>query len=173
MIKSYKPEFITCSIYKWKYLLADNDVKKIIINCLDWLVKEGRVEVYCFVIMPNHIHFIWQIADNIPREKVQGAFFSFTAHEFLKYLRKNRPKFLEEFVVDKIDRKHQFWRRHALAKECFSSNFTKQKMDYIHLNPCKPKWKLAITPEQYEFSSASFYFNEDDRYTWLSHFGNI
>ena len=30
-------------------------------------------------------------------------------------------------------------------------------MDYIHINPCKGKWNLYVTPEQYQHSSAKFY----------------
>jgi REP element-mobilizing transposase RayT len=173
MAPTYKPEFLTCAIHEWKHLLVDTEMKKVILNSFKWLVNEGRVIIYCFVIMPNHIHIVWRIADGVPREKVQGAFFSFTAHAFLKHLRKYNPELLMQFVVDKNDRKHQFWRRHALAKECFSSSFTKQKMEYIHLNPCMPKWKLAKVPEGYEFSSASFYHLEDDKYPWLTHIGNL
>jgi len=33
----------------------------------------------------------------------------------------------------------------------------KQKLNYIHLNPCQWKWNLSNTPEDYEHSSAKFY----------------
>jgi REP element-mobilizing transposase RayT len=45
-------------------------MKDIIIESLRSLVKDGRVIVYGFVIMPNHIHLIWQIQDKHIKQKV-------------------------------------------------------------------------------------------------------
>ena len=41
-------------------------------------------------------------------------------------------------------------------KECRTEKFIQQKLDYIHLNPCKAK--LVELPEQYEHSSAKYYY---------------
>ena len=54
--------------------------------------------------MPNHIHLLWKIADVFERELVQGAFLSFTAHAFKKYLKQNNVLLLEEYRVDAKDR---------------------------------------------------------------------
>ncbi len=37
--------------------------------------------------MPNHIQMLWKISDGFERKDVQGALFSFTAHE-LKIFKK-------------------------------------------------------------------------------------
>jgi hypothetical protein len=34
----------------------------------------------------------------------------------------------------------------------------RQKLDYIHNNPCTGKWNLADCPENYIHSSAGFYY---------------
>ncbi|MCW3106593.1 MAG: hypothetical protein JWQ09_1099 [Segetibacter sp.] len=52
------PQFFTATILEWKHLLADDAFKNIIISSLQFLVKDGRVIIYGFVIMPNHIHLI-------------------------------------------------------------------------------------------------------------------
>jgi hypothetical protein len=44
-------------------------------------------------------------------------------------------------------------------KECYSLEFIKQKLNYIHFNPCAGKWNLANIPENYVHSSAAFYGN--------------
>ena len=41
-------------------------------------------------------------------------------------------------------------------KECITEKFIQQKLDYIDLNPCKTK--LVGLPEQYEHSSAKYYY---------------
>jgi hypothetical protein len=38
-----------------------------------------------------------------------------------------------------------------------TEKFIRQKLNYIHLNPCSGKWKLALCPEDYLQSSAKFY----------------
>jgi hypothetical protein len=42
-------------------------------------------------------------------------------------------------------------------KECRIEKFIQQKLDYIYLNPCKGN-KIVELPEQYEHSSAKYYF---------------
>ena len=38
----------------------------------------------------------------------------------------------------------------------------KTKLDYIHNNPCNKGWRLAEKPEGYRYSSARFYFRDED-----------
>jgi len=59
---------------EWKHLLKDDSFKEIIISSLQFLYKEGSIIVYAFVIMPNHIHMIWQIQDGYVHDKIQDAF---------------------------------------------------------------------------------------------------
>ena len=75
------PQFFTATILEWKHLFADDEMKNIIINSLQFLVNDGRVIIYGFVIMPNHIHLIWQIQDKFERAKVQQSFLKFTAQQ--------------------------------------------------------------------------------------------
>jgi putative transposase len=113
---------------------------------------------------------LWQIASGYKRENVEGALFSFTGHEFKKYLHTVDPqKMLQHFVNDS-DRTFQFWEREPMVKECWSYNFFLQKLDYIHFNPCQPRWNLARTPEEYYWSSAAFYELGDTTFNWLSHY---
>jgi REP element-mobilizing transposase RayT len=53
---NHYPQFFTATILEWKNLLADDRMKDIIISSLQFLVNDGRVKVYAFVLMPNHIH---------------------------------------------------------------------------------------------------------------------
>ncbi|MEJ7674941.1 MAG: hypothetical protein WKF59_20140 [Chitinophagaceae bacterium] len=46
------------------------------------------VHIYAFVIMPNHIHIIWRQVNLNGKETPQGSFLKYTAHEFLRQLKK-------------------------------------------------------------------------------------
>jgi putative transposase len=167
----YHTEFFTATILHWHHLLKDDNCKQIIVDSLAWLTSEKRSKIYAFVIIPNHIHLLWQIVEKYKREEVQGALISYTAHAFKKYLKQYYPTILEKHYVNKVDRSYQFWQRTPMAKECWSENFMLQKLNYIHNNPCQPHWHLAALPENYRWSSAAFYeLNIHDPYTWLTHY---
>lgn len=55
----YNSFFYTDTICDFAHLLADDNLKLIIIKSLQYLVKQQLVEINAFVIMPNHIHLIW------------------------------------------------------------------------------------------------------------------
>ena len=170
MLLNYYTEFLTATIYNWSSLLKNDEYKQIIINSFDWLVKSKKCTINCFVIMPNHIHLLWKISDGFERKDVQGALFSFTAHQFKKQLKKDDPNLLEDFIVNKSDRIFQFWEREPMVKECWTEKFFRQKFNYIHFNPGQPNWNLAATPEMYKWSSASFYENGIKDFSFLTHF---
>ena len=78
---------------------------------------------------------------------------------------------LQQFKSDKKDRSFQFWKRDPLAIPIDSEKIFYQKLDYIHLNPTTEKWQLAKLPEDYRWSSASFYENGIDEFGILKQFG--
>jgi len=81
--------------------------KNIIIDSLKFLVLNKRVLIYGFVLMPNHIHIIWQMQPGNKPSDVQRDFFKFTSQQMKFDLQKNYPKVLEHFKVNLKDRKYQ------------------------------------------------------------------
>ena len=53
--------FWTATITNWNHLLKDEVYKEIIIESLRTLSERELIDVFAFVIMPNHIHLIWRI----------------------------------------------------------------------------------------------------------------
>ncbi len=88
MLQNYHTEFLTATIFSWYHLLKDDSYKHIILDSFEWLVKEKKCTINAFVIMPNHFHLIWKTSDGFERKNVQGALFSFTAHQFKNKLKK-------------------------------------------------------------------------------------
>jgi putative transposase len=170
MEPTYRPEFLTATITHWHHLMSDDKCKRIILEALAWLSANGRCQINGFVIMPNHIHLIWKITDGLSRFEVQGALLSYTAHAFQKYLKRARSVQLSKYKVLEVDRKYQFWERDSRVKECWSQAFILQKFNYLHNNPCQPKWNLARAPADYYWSSAEFYETGISRFPWLVHY---
>jgi REP element-mobilizing transposase RayT len=116
------------------------------------------MQLFAFVIMPSHLHFI---AKPIDREigKLLDNFGSFTAHAILHQLRKDKEKALIAFFhAQRRDRRHQhsIW-QDIQAKNIFSRKFLIQKIDYIHQNPVDKEWNLVEDRANYQYSSACFY----------------
>lgn len=169
MIKSYHVEFLTATILDWKHLLND-DFKRLILDCMEWLVANNRCVIYGFVIMPNHIHLIWKISDGFGRSQVQGALLSYTAHVFKKELCVGKSKTLAAHRVNLSDRAFQFWQKDCMVKECWNEWFLEEKLEYIHQNPLQEHWLLATLPEDYYWSSASFYIRNENHFKFLTHY---
>ncbi len=78
--------FWTATINSWYHLLEDDKFKEVVIGSLRTLSERGLIDVFAFVIMPNHIHLIWRINGLNKKETAQGSFLKFAGHEFKKLL---------------------------------------------------------------------------------------
>ncbi|MEA5259934.1 transposase [Arcicella aquatica] len=162
--------FYTSTILGWKHLLKHDLYKTVIIDSLRNLVERDCIKIYGFVIMPNHIHLLWEMLKKNGKEMPDTSFTKFTAHQFKHDLSKNHPHILEKFKSEKNDRQYHFWQRDALAIRVFSREMFIQKLAYIHLNPLQERWNLANRPENYVWSSAKFYELGEDNYGFITHF---
>jgi len=162
--------FFTATILNWKNLLASDRYKQIILESLLFLSQKKKIAIYGFVIMPNHIHLIWEMLDKNGQELPYASFMKFTAHQFRKDLLKNDLAYLAEFEKPKIDRNHQFWLRNSLPVHLYNPKVVEQKLDYIHHNPVSGKWNLSDNYVDYPYSSAKFYEEEIDSFGFLVHY---
>lgn len=81
--------FWTATINKWEWLLYENSYKDVIINSLDHLSQRNLIDVFGFVIMPNHIHLIWRLNALNGKEKPHSSFLKYTSHQFKSKLIKH------------------------------------------------------------------------------------
>jgi len=164
--------FWTDTIKDWKNLLNKDKYKQLIIDVWKDLVDKGLIKVYAFVIMPNHLHVVWELLELNGKEKPHASFNKATSHEMVKDLKLRHPQVLLYFKSrnDQRDRSHRIWQRDPLAILMDSQKKVEQKIDYIHDNPLQEKWNLAQYPEDYFWSSASFYSGDIDPFHFLTHY---
>jgi putative transposase len=163
----YHPEFVTATIYEWYPLLKENTYKQIILDSLKFLVEDNRIILYAYCIMDTHIHLIWQVKGDHTSSSVRRDFFKFTAHQFKRSLLDSEPEKLSYFLSTQSDRTFQFWERNTLCIELFTDKVFDQKLDYIHFNPVTAG--ICDMPEDYLYSSASFYLNGKNECGILTH----
>jgi putative transposase len=164
----YYPHFFTATILEWMHLLKADQYKNIIINSLDFLVQNHRVAIYGFVLMSNHIHLEWHIAEGHKRENVQRDFLKFTAQMIKADMERHHPLLLEKFRVNAKDRKYQIWERNPLSVELYSQKVMWQKLNYMHSNPVRAG--LCTESWDYKYSSALFYEKGIKDWKFLTHY---
>ncbi len=157
--------FWTATINQWQKLLEPDTYKEIIIQSLAYLTNTNKIDVYGFVIMPNHIHLIWRIKELNGKETAQGSFLKYTAHEFRKLLYKEDKQQLVAYETAAANKKHEFWQRDSLAVHLYDQQIAFQKLNYIQYNPLQEHWHLVKDPCEYKYSSAAYY--EDGRSDFL------
>jgi putative transposase len=164
--------FFTATMKDWIPLFEKEGFKEIITDSLNFLVSKSLISVYAFVIMPNHVHLIWELHGWNGKESPHASFLKFTAHQFLRKLRSEDAGLLKRFEVQEVNKSHSFWQRDSLPIELYQPKVIFQKLDYLHQNPCRGKWMLAESPLNYYFSSYEFYETGIDRFGFLTHIGD-
>jgi REP element-mobilizing transposase RayT len=149
--------FWTATIKDWNTLLKTDQFKDIIIESLFYLSEKKKIEVFGFVIMPNHMHLIWKMLSMNGKESPASSLLKFTSHSFEKKILLESKNHLMPFKVLARNKKFEFWQRDSLAIPLFTKNIAFQKLDYIHANPVRGHWQLAKDSCLYKYSSASFY----------------
>ena len=94
----------------------------------------------------------------------------FMVYEIIKRLKEKKQHNillqLKEGLIErdvKKGQKHKVFEDSFDAKPIYHRDFLLQKINYIHFNCVRGKWKLAEYWEDYEFSSAPFYIkNKQD-----------
>ena len=171
MIKNFY--FFTATILEWKHILQPDKYKEVIIESFKFLVKEKRVRIFAFVIMPNHFHTVWKINELLEKSDFQRDTLKFTSQTIMRDLKLYNPDIHKELYVGAKDRKYQLWERNPLSVPLLTQKVVEQKINYIHFNPVHPKWKLAGEPQQYKYSSAKFYYEDIDEFGILENYMDV
>ena len=134
---------------------------------LDYCRKEKGMEIYCYCIMPSHIHLIFRSALGDPSGLIRD-FKGFTSRKMLKIIEENQQESRREWMLWMFDRagkknsnvKHrQFWQQNNHPIEIWSLKVFEQKLNYIHNNPVETG--LVTDSIDYKYSSARNYGNDD------------
>jgi REP element-mobilizing transposase RayT len=159
--------FWTATINNWQRLLLNDAYKDVIIDSLQHLSSLNKIDVFAFVIMPNHIHLIWRIKEMNGKETSQGSFLKYTAHEFKKILKNENPEALNTYAVSANNKNFEFWQRDSLAIRLYTKEVAMQKLKYIHNNPMAEHWNLVQVPCDYKYSSARYYDLNEKSFEFL------
>ena len=168
--------FVTFTCYKWLPLFKETNSYDAVYKWFDHLHK-NNIYVTGYVIMPNHVHVLLHFP-KMPKSlnSIIGNAKRFLAYEIIKRLEEMKANNLLDALhggVSKRESKkgqvHRVFEESFDAKECYTTEFILQKLDYIHRNPISKKWQLASDFAYYKYSSASFYEKGIKMYGKLVH----
>jgi REP element-mobilizing transposase RayT len=155
-----KPHFLTCTVLEWLPVFSRPEAVDILLDCWRYQIKENGLQLYGYVVMENHIHYIAQAKQ---LDKSLASFKSFTARRIIDYLILNKTEYLlDRFRFAKRpyknDREYQFWQEGSHAELVFSEAMMREKLEYIHANPVTRGY--VDLPEHWRYSSARNYSGE-------------
>jgi len=157
--------FVTTNAVQQRHLFRRDVMKRLIVDSLDCMRLRKRFKLYVFVIMPNHLHVIIQCSAEDPLADVIRDLKKHIADRLIRHYQVESNQSVLEFLASVVTRsdkqRHKVWEDGYNAKDVFSPEFLRQKMTYLHNNPCQPHWNLAERPEDYVWSSARFYLLEE------------
>ncbi|MCI9844853.1 REP-associated tyrosine transposase [Flavobacterium pectinovorum] len=158
------PHFITATVVDWIDIFTRQTYRDIVIESLDYCIKNKGMLLYGYVIMSNHIHLIIQSEDGKLSDLIRD-FKKFTAKSILEKIQ-NCPESRKEWMLERFklatqthsrNKDYQFWQYGNHAEEIYSNDFMWSKLDYIHLNPVRAG--LVAKASDYIYSSAGNYVN--------------
>lgn len=158
------PHFITATVVDWVDVFTRNIYREVIIDCLNYCIKNKGMILYSYVIMSNHIHIIIQSEDGKLSDLLRD-FKKFTSKTILEKIQ-TEPESRREWMLERFklatethsrNKNYQFWKYGNHPEEIYSEKFMWSKINYIHFNPVKAK--IVKKPQDYIYSSASNYSN--------------
>ena len=159
------PHFITSTVVDWIDVFTRQSYRDIVIECLDYCIKNKGMILYGYVIMSNHIHLIIQSEDGKLSDLIRD-FKKFIAKSILEKIQ-NSPESRREWMLAQFklaaekhtrNKLYQFWQYGNHAEEIYTNKFMWTKLDYIHLNPVRAGHVNRAS--EYIYSSASNYVDD-------------
>jgi REP element-mobilizing transposase RayT len=156
--------FVTFAVVEWVDVFTRKEYKDIVIESLKHCQKERGLQIHSWCIMSNHLHLVVS-AKQGDTSDILRDFKKFTSKEIIKAITNHAGESRREWMLEIFRREgaansrnviYQFWRQDNQPKELFSSEFTGQKLEYIHNNPVEAG--IVEKAEDYVFSSARDYY---------------
>ena len=155
--------FISFAVVEWVDVFTRQQYRDIVVDSLKFCQEQKGLLLHAWCIMSNHVHLIVSARDKNLSDILRD-FKKFTSVELTQAIKDNPTEsrkdwmlsiFREAGKANSRNISHQFWRQDNHPIECFTHEFTRQKLDYLHNNPVAEG--IVANPEDYIYSSAKDY----------------
>jgi len=149
--------FITFSCYHRYQLMVDDGTRLIFLSHLKSICKNYNIDIYGYVIMPEHIHLVVYPRVEVSIGKVIGQLKSKSAREILLQLRRENSSLLSRLTIGE---KTYFWQKRCYDHNCRTPETVLEKINYCHKNPVTRR--LVDEPKEWKWSSYRWYEGMDN-----------
>jgi putative transposase len=151
------PYFMTCTVVGWLPVFTRPETVQMLYASWRFLHDSGRLFIYGYVILENHLHLIASSDDLV---KEMGDFKSFTARQIIDYLKAHKVNMLLQQLkqhksAHKTDRPYQLWQEGSHPQQIQGPEMMRQKLEYMHNNPVLRGY--VDDPTHWRYSSARNY----------------
>ena len=156
--------FLTFTVIRWIDIFTRREYRDIIIESLDYCIKNKGLTLYAWIIMSNHIHLVGEMNHPQTMSAFIRDFKKFTSRKINKTIitinESRRDWLLELFssAAEKTGRakKSKIWKDDNHAIDLTNNDLDiMQRIDYLHENPVTAGW--VDLPDHYLYSSAMDY----------------
>lgn len=140
--------FVTFTVHNWYYIFDRHNRFKILEDSFVYCQQNKSLEIFAFVFMLNHLHFIGRAPDLIGVIRDMKKFLS---KEMQKNIIATEPEALNLFKIR--DNEYRFWKDGNYSERIETVDFLEQKINYIHNNPVRREY--VNYSEDWRWSSAS------------------
>jgi REP element-mobilizing transposase RayT len=161
-----KPYFISFATVYWIDIFTRRLYKDILVDCINFCIKEKGLVVYGWCIMTNHVHIIIN-SDGAELHNILRDLKGYSAKQILAAISDNQQESRKGWILWMFERagkknsnntKYQFWQQNNHPIILSNKIVFEQKLNYIHNNPVEAGY--VEFPEQYLYSSARDYADE-------------
>lgn len=160
--KSDELYFVTLTVIDWIDVFNRREYKDFLVEQLNFCQQEKGLQIYAYVIMPNHIHLIASSKEGGYLSDILRDFKTYTAKKLVQLIRENPSESRKNWMLDlfakagqinPFNKNIQFWQNGNMPILLYSPEVIDQKINYIHENPVR----AGIVEEEssYSYSSAN------------------
>ena len=155
--------FISFVVVYWLDVFIRPIYKDILVDSINYCIKEKGLVVHAWIIMSSHVHMIIGTRDKNMQDIIRDLK-KFTSKAIVKSIIDNPLESRKEWLVCMMEHagkkngnniKYQFWQQHNKPIELNSNEMIQQKLEYLHNNPVKEG--IVNEPYEYKYSSAVDY----------------
>ncbi|MFT5165852.1 MAG: putative transposase [Saprospiraceae bacterium] len=155
--------FVTCTVIQWIDLFTRNTYRGILIDSLKYCQENKGLVIHAYCIMSNHIYLIISRKGNPTFSDIMRDFKKHTSKELIKAIKSSEESrrhwmlwiFKSAGERNYNNKDYQVWVQGSHPIQLSSTDFARQRLNYLHNNPVKAG--IVYAPENYIYSSASAY----------------
>ncbi len=165
IVEQHAPYYVTFTVVDWVDVFTRMRYRQIVVDSLNYCIKEKGLIVWGWCLMSNHMHAILQAKEGRSLSNIIRDFKKFTSKAIVASINEG-PESRREWMLrrfewaansDKRITNYKFWQEsnHAIYLDSNFPEMFSQKLNYIHTNPVRAG--IVADATHYLYSSANDY----------------